>query len=247
MRNTKISLRNQNRGLLLEKLESISINQDIEEIRRRLHMKGGEDWCHVETLIEIAQPLIEPKAVYRACYIEAKLEDAVIIDGIRLTSCVLRKQLDKVERAFPYVISIGNQLEKKASNCNDILDQYYLDTIGNVALSTVRKYLESYLQSKYAFNCLSSMAPGSLEDWPIEEQKPLFVILGDVETSMGVRLTENLVMVPTKSISGIYFPTEISFYSCQLCPRKGCISRKAAFDQKLARENNILTHQDMRK
>jgi predicted transcriptional regulator len=87
------------------------------------------------------------------------------------------------------------------------------------------------------------MAPGSLEDWPIEEQKPLFVILGDVETSIGVRLTENLVMVPTKSISGIYFPTEISFYSCQLCPRKDCISRKAAFDQKLARENNILTHQ----
>jgi len=73
----------------MEKLESISINQDIEEIRRRLHIKGGGDWRHVETLIEVAQPLIEPKAAYRACYIEAKLEDAVIIDGIRLTSCIL--------------------------------------------------------------------------------------------------------------------------------------------------------------
>jgi hypothetical protein len=88
------------------------------------------------------------------------------------------------------------------------------------------------------------MAPGSLEDWPIEEQKPLFLILGDVETSIGVRITEHLLMVPTKSISGIYFPTEIPFVSCSLCPRKRCGARKADFDEKLARESNISLHQD---
>jgi hypothetical protein len=231
----------------LEKLEPTPILQDLGEIRRRLHMNQRGDWSHVETLIEIAQPLIQPKAVYKVSCIESKLEDGVMIDGIRLTSGVLRKQLDEVERVFPYVVSIGNQLEEQIRNCSDLLDQYYLDVIGNVALSTVRKHLERTLMSKYGLDgCLSSMAPGSLEDWPIEEQKPLFLILGDVETSIGVRITEHLLMVPTKSISGIYFPTEIPFVSCSLCPRKRCGSRKADFDEKLVRESNIqiFNHQD---
>jgi hypothetical protein len=122
----------------LEKLEPTPILQDLGEIRRRLHMNQRGDWSHVETLIEIAQPLIQPKAVYKVSCIESKLEDGVMIDGIRLTSGVLRKQLDEVERVFPYVVSIGNQLEEQIRNCSDLLDQYYLDVIGNVALSTVR-------------------------------------------------------------------------------------------------------------
>jgi len=40
-------------------------------------------------------------------------------------------------------------------------------------------------------------------------------------------------MIPKKSISGIYFPTEVLFYSCQLCPRKGCKERKAPCDRNL--------------
>jgi hypothetical protein len=79
-----------------------------------------------------------------------------------------------------------------------------------------------------------------LEDWPIEEQRPLFSILGDVEGSIGVRLNQSLLMIPGKSLSGIYFPTEIPFYSCQLCPRKSCPSRKASYDERLAREYGIL-------
>jgi hypothetical protein len=81
-----------------------------------------------------------------------------------------------------------------------------------------------------------------LADWPIEEQAPLFKLLGDVETSIGVQLTDSLLMLPAKSISGIFFPTEISFISCQLCPRKRCESRKAKFDDKLAGEYGIEEH-----
>lgn len=229
----------------MEKLESIPVHQDFEEIKRRLHTERCGDWPRVKTLIETAQPLIKPRATYKDSYIESKLEDDVIIEGIRLTSLVLRKQLDKVNRVFPYVISIGNQLEEKIRDCGDFLDQYYLDTIGNVALSTAQKYLKCKLMSKYAINGLSSMSPGSLSDWPIEEQKPLFSILGDVETAIGVTLSDNFLMVPTKSISGIYFPTDLPFYTCQLCSRKNCDSRKALFDKTLAREYNISKHQDI--
>jgi predicted transcriptional regulator len=84
------------------------------------------------------------------------------------------------------------------------------------------------------------MSPGSLKDWPIEEQRALFAILGDVEGSIGVRLSESLVMIPSKSLSGIYFPTEVPFYSCQLCPRERCPSRRATYDESAARDYGIV-------
>lgn len=221
-------------------IEHIPVSLDLEEIKRRLHMEERGDWGPGQTLIETAQSLISARAAYEACFIEAKCEGAIVIDGIRLTSKVLRKNVDKVERVFPYVMTIGNKLEEKARACEDLLEQYYLDTIGNVALNLARKYLEDHLRSTFALGGLSYMGPGSLHDWPIENQRPLFSILGDVEASIGVRLEENFLMVPTKSLSGIYFPTEIRFYTCQLCPRKDCEARRVAYDENLAKEYGIL-------
>jgi len=40
-------------------------------------------------------------------------------------------------------------------------------------------------------------------------------------------------MVPVKSVSGILFPTEESFASCQLCPREVCPGRRAPYDPDL--------------
>ena len=221
-------------------LEHIPVSLDLEEIKRRLHMEERGDWGLGQTLIETAQSLISARAAYKICFIEAKHEGVIVIDGIRLTSKVLRKNVDKLERVFPYVITIGNKLEEKARACEDLLEQYYLDTIGNVALNLARKYLEDHLRSTYALGEVSCMGPGSLHDWPIENQRPLFSILGDVEASIGVRLEENFLMIPTKSLSGIYFPTEIRFYTCQLCPRKNCEARRAAYDENLAKEYGIL-------
>jgi hypothetical protein len=41
-------------------------------------------------------------------------------------------------------------------------------------------------------------------------------------------------MVPRKSISGILFPSEEGFQSCQLCERASCPGRRAPFDVSLA-------------
>ena len=224
----------------MEILEYIPVSLDLGEIKRRLHMEGREEWGHVQTLAEVAQPPISAKAVYKVCYIDTNLEDAIVIDGIHLKSRVLRKNLDNVGRVFPYVVTIGDKLEEKARSCDDLLKQYYLDTIGNVALVMARKYLTGQLQSRYALNGISYMSPGSLKDWAIEEQRPLFSILGDVEASIGVKLNQSLLMIPRKSLSGIYFPTKIPFYSCQLCPREDCPERKAPYGEKLAREYGVL-------
>ena len=202
-------------------------------------MKPDSDLNQVRRLVDTVQQLIKPRAIYNICFIDNKLENSVVIEGLTLSSRVLRKNLDRVERIFPYVITLGSKLGKKLNACDDLLEKYYLDTIGTLALNSAQKQLKKHLQSKFALEKLSSMAPGSLPDWPIEEQGPLFKLVGDAEASIGVRLTRSLLMLPGKSISGIYFPTEVTFYSCQLCPRKKCESRKAKYDKFLAGKYGI--------
>ena len=224
----------------MEIIGPIPVILDHKEIKTRLHMGRRGDWSQVQSLINSAQALVEASAAYKVCYIEERLEDTIRIDGVSLKSKVLRRNLDHVERVFPFVLTIGGALEEEARVCTDILQQYYLDTIGNAALASVRSYLEDRLRSRYALTTLSSLSPGSLKDWAIENQGPLFSILGDVEGAIGVRLEKSLVMNPFKSISGIYFPTEIPFYSCQLCKREKCPSRKAEYNEHLARDYGII-------
>ena len=220
-------------------LDKINVSISLDELRKRLHMEKDRDIGEIQPLIDVAVQLIEPRALYDARYIEEKFEDGVIVTGRRLKSRVLRKNLDQVERVFPFVITLGPKLGEKQAASTDLLENFYLDTIGNIALNSARKHLKRHLESKFALEKISSMAPGSLADWPIEEQAPLFKLLGDVDATIGVTLTDSLLMLPAKSISGIYFPKEVSFVSCQLCPRERCESRKAKYNPKMAKEYGI--------
>lgn len=210
------------------------------EIRKRLHLdKDSDEWQSVEKMIDQAAGVIRPKAVYKLCYIDRKEDNAVLIEGVRLQSRVLRKNLEPVERVFPFVITIGPELEEMARSCDDYLEQYYFDTIANVALQDTIQCLRMALQNQYKLEKFSYMSVGSLEDWPLSEQRPLFSLLGDVEAAIGVRLAPSMLMHPAKSESGIFFPAETAFFNCQLCPRDNCESRKAAFDPEMAREYGL--------
>jgi len=220
-------------------LDNIQIKINVDLVRKRLHLKRDSDFKTVQDLVRIAQPLVEPKILYKVSYIEEKLDDGVVVEGLRLISNVLRKNLDAVERVFPFVTTIGSKFSETLDAYDDLLEKFYLDTIGNVALNQVRLAFKDHLKQKYAIEKTAFMEPGSLANWPIEQQKPLFKILGDVQSSIGVRLTESLLMLPAKSISGIYFPTETSFFSCQLCPRERCESRRAKYSEKKAKEFGI--------
>jgi hypothetical protein len=225
----------------MEILNNIRVSLDTQEVMKKLHMEDRDDSSHVDALIKEVQPLIKAKAVYRDCYLESKTDEAIIVEGFRFSSRVLRRHMENVGRVFPFVITIGSAPEDYARACKDFLKQYYLDAIGNTALITVRKYLEDHLRSKYALGCISYMSPGSLKDWDLKGQRPLFSVLGDVQGAIGVYLTETLLMIPAKSLSGIFFPTEIPFYSCQLCSRENCPSRKAKYNENLAIEYGIQT------
>ena len=224
----------------MEILQNLTTQIDLEAVKKSLRLDRQGDAQLAQRLIDKANTLIEPKAAFKLCFIDEKLQDAVIVDGLRLESKVLRKNLNAVERIFPYVVSIGAALEQAFGKMSDLLETYYLDVIGNIALTAVRKQLHDHLCNKFALKKISFMSPGSLPDWPLEAQSQLFQLLPDVEAAIGVHLTESCLMIPTKSVSGIYFQTEVSFFSCQLCQRGKCPGRKARYDEDLARDYGII-------
>jgi hypothetical protein len=175
-----------------------------------------------------ARPLLHPRAFYRPAFV-------VRIEGRVFRSRILRVNLEAVEKVFPYVVTVGPDLETHAVG-EDLLHRYYLETLADLALGAAADAVDKRLRRRFGFATLASMSPGSLADWPITEQVPLFDLLGEVEAEIGVRLTDSLLMLPRKSISGIFFPSEESFISCRLCPRTVCQGRKAPYDPDLRKE-----------
>ena len=96
----------------------------------------------------------------------------------------------------------------------------------------IKSLHDSVKAAYYADKDVSSMAPGSLDaEWPITEQTPLFSLLGDAAQKVGVELTESCLMVPAKSISGIYFSADKHFESCSMCTRENCPNRRAKYNK----------------
>ncbi len=184
-------------------------------------------------LVAEAQDIAKPKACYKIAYVESREDDAVVIDGVRFDSRVLRVNLDDAYRVFPYVATCGMELEIWSRSIDDMLHQYWTDAIRQMALTSATQVLHKHLVDTYRLGRTAVMSPGSLSDWPIREQRPLFDLIGDVEGEIGVQLSDSFLMSPIKSVSGICFPTEESFASCQLCPRVNCPGRRAPYDETL--------------
>jgi len=219
-------------------LDSIPVRLDTEQVlaRMKLHKKSSHVEEMIRELIDIVLPVAKPKVVYEVCYVENKDKDSVDIAGVKFTSRLLRDNLDKVGRVFPYVATCGREADEIHVPSHEFIKGFYLDQIKEMLLESAIHYLEDHLTRKYQLGQISKMQPGSLESWPIHQQKPLFSIFGDVERLIGVRLTDSFLMIPLKSVSGIYFPTEIKFESCQLCRRARCSGRKAPYNPELAQK-----------
>ena len=217
-------------------LANIPFELDIDVLLARNHIEEGtDDATEFQSLVDTVQRIGKPKVLYKECFIDKKGTDTISIGDTIFRSHVLRKQLDAVERVFAYVATCGREVDGIELPQGDFLKGYWLDTIKQTLLGFSRGYLNEHLSQKYRIGKTASMQPGSGDTivWPIEQQKELFSIFGDVEGLIGVELTDSFLMIPNKSVSGILFPTETDFRSCQLCHRENCQGRSAPFDKEL--------------
>lgn len=212
-------------------VEARGVRFPVAELAARLRVEpGSDDYADLARLAAEAEQVARPKAYYRLAYVEAKGDDHIVADGVRLTSRVLRVNLETADRLFAQVATCGVELDRWAHGLDDVLWEFWGEAIKEAALRQAIQALREDLEARYRPAKSSQMAPGSLPDWPISQQRPLFGLLGDVEGAIGVRLTPSMLMVPNKSTSSVRFETETDFQSCLLCPREGCPNRRAPYD-----------------
>ncbi len=225
-------------------LEWIPFEPDLPALYKRLRIKpGSENAAELDRLLAAASELAHPRALYQVAYVSGRGgdgrpsdgaaergEDWVEIEGRRFTSQVLRVNLEPAHRVFPYLATCGSELQEWAEGITDMLLRFWAEAIKEAALYCAIRALEEDIELRYRPGKTATMSPGSLKDWPIQQQRVLFDLFGGEKDRIGVRLTDSLLMIPTKSVSGIRFPTEVNFESCQLCPRENCPGRRAPYD-----------------
>jgi hypothetical protein len=220
-------------------LENLPFEIDEPALLKAMHVRpSSRHESELIALVHEAQAIARPKGAFKMVFIQDKGPDTLRFEGpngpLQFTSRVMRVNLDKLERFFAYVCTAGVELQAWADQyAGDLLLSFYADAVNEAVLRSAFGGFMTHLSNTYSLANPSVMSPGSLADWPISQQRVLFELLGDVEGATGVQLKETYLMTPIKSVSGILFPTEESFASCQLCPRERCPSRRAPYEPEL--------------
>jgi hypothetical protein len=183
-----------------------------------------------------ALAVTRPKAIYQISHARVIDNTTVAIDDVFFTSKILSRLLCDQDEVIPFIATIGKELDDMPVPQRDMLRQFALDAIKTVILVETVDYLTEYVKEKHAIPQVALMNPGELTDWPISQQKPLFELFGGAEKQIGVSLTAGGAMKPIKSRSGIIFPNETGFLSCQLCTELKCPGRRAEYDPEMVKE-----------
>jgi len=215
-------------------LENIPAILNPESIAGHLRVEAGKRYYKViEEIVGNAQKIARPKGLYLAAFKTPVGDDLVVIGESSFESRVLKVNLENIHRVFPFVATCGKELDQWSKSFNGPFEGFALNAIKSFVLQSAVNYIDRHIEKNFKTAKLSRMTPGSLKDWPITEQRQLFNVLGDVESAIGVRLMDSMMMSPEQSVSGIIFPTDNKFESCQLCPKEKCPSRRADFEEDL--------------
>ena len=214
-------------------VDDIPVRLDIDEVRDSL--KIGRDTPYAERkigeLIDSIEPVMKPKAAYQESRVESVDPDTVAVDRYVFSSRVLAKNLADQERCYPYVVTVGRELDGvELPKGQSIM---LLDLVKNIVVEKAYQYTRALIVERHGVEHVSGMSPGHL-DWELEQQRVLFDLIGPGVDRIGVRLTDACLMVPVKSVSGVLFTSETGFLSCRLCSQPRCMGRKTGYDPLVA-------------
>jgi len=218
-------------------LDNAPLHIEPQNLLQRLRLKKGEPQAgEAFSLLGQALELGRPRACFRLVEVGCMGEDYAVLAGSKLTSRVLRVNLERCSgQVAAFVATCGVELERWAVSHEDFLLRFFAEEICELALRCACEEMNRKIDEAIGKETQkkSSMNPGSLEDWPLVQQRPLFEVLGGVTGAIGVELTESCLMRPRKSLSGIRFASGEEFVNCRLCNRESCQGRRADFDPHL--------------
>ncbi len=187
-------------------------------------------------LIEKSGQIVKPEAIYKVSTVTHKSDGSLAIDGVCFNNPLLRVNLRQVDRVYPFIVTIGKDLDSLQPQAGDRVEGYCLDIIKAMALDEAVDYLKNYLIRRYHLDLVWSLSPGEYQAWPASDRKPLYSLLTRSPDLIGVKLGDDNELGPRFSSLGILYSTEMEFESCQLCAKEPCMMRRAPYSLELARK-----------
>ena len=215
-------------------LDNIPFEIHAEHLYAFLKIEPGSKFADkLDRLAKEAEGIAKPKAIYKLSSVEHRDDHSVFIDNFQLKSRVVKINLKDADSVFPFVATCGTEIEAWATKINDRTQRFWADAMSMLLLGSAINAMKDDIQNRFNPGSTSTMNPGSLKDWPVSGQRHIFTILGDTYKKIGVQLTENFLMKPLKSSSGLEFISGEKFYNCQLCQKENCPMRIAPYDEHL--------------
>ena len=200
----------------------------------RLHV-SEDDIEDFEEIYNSVMPLLAPVAYIGAEEVVSNDGHNITIGAQTFTSRVVCVNLEDCKTVYPYVITSGRAAYEYACSITDDLFKYWADALCELALKSASASFLKRVKASLGTENVYAVNPGSVIDWPLPQQKPLFDLLGDVYEHTGIELLKSFLMHPVKSGSGIYYVSDKHFASCMLCSRHTCPHRRAKFDPEMFR------------
>lgn len=165
-------------------------------------------WTAARDMAARAETLVEPRALFTVAGVAtADAEGVRLSEGPAFSGRGIGRLLTGCSHAVAFVLTIGPALDAQVGDLADRrahLEAFLLDTAGWAAIEATVRALRADLRARSLLSggrVTHRLGPGYL-DWPLREQRPLLDLLGD--TRELVRLSEHGVLVPLKSISGMF-------------------------------------------
>jgi len=179
---------------------------------------------------------VYPKAIYESFEIKKVKGNSVYFkSGHIFNGLNISKILTGSEIAIIFIFTLGNKTDeiiKEENKSGDTLAKIVVDTITTGILGTLGEHVGNIIKKEgikdESWDSTCAYSPGQYR-WTIEEQKEIFSM---VESNrIGVKLNKSFLMVPFKSISGVYGfgpkdKIDKTRVACDICPRQNCIGRR---------------------
>lgn len=202
-------------------LESAWTNLNVEvdfafaEMAKRLHLEAGSaEEAEFAELFALAERTAKPKALFAQSSIESVSSDGARIGGQSFKGRMLAERLAPGQKAFPYIISCGRELDALPVDKSDPLVEFWLESLKEAALDCAFKALEEKLLPLSGMPFLNWMEPTDSEAWEIHGLAGIFKLFPGVDA---VTLNEYMYMEPNKSRAGIFHGSTVKRSNCELC------------------------------
>ena len=188
----------------------------MKEIYRRIGMPEHKVAEHegvsemLEKALEIAEPLIQPRAIYRFLPIQTISDNTVRFINVPFTigSRQVAKLLGSCSNAVVFMSTIGKALEQQSHEMfqeGDVTLAFLLDAIASETADAAADFLHRRiipsLVKEQGYQVTARFSPG-YGDWPITVQSDVLQICEGGRIDISV--TESSLMIPRKSVSAVF-------------------------------------------